>query len=144
MASILIGMPADDVFDFVSRPENMPRYLDHVASIQSKGEGKLEIVCQIDGNQFQAAGWFEVDAHHLMTRWGAEGDLGYVGHMTVTPMDEGTCKVEVHLLFAGAEKDANGRDDRVWKAIDDALDCLKSISENSPQMLIAYRNSYMA
>ncbi len=144
-ASIAVGRPADDVFDFVSCPQNMHRYLDSVVSVRSESDGILQIVGEIDGREFQTDGWFEVDAHHLMMRWGALGGASYVGHMTVTPMDEGRCKLEVHLLFAhGGGNASEQQEDRVWNVLDASLDSIKSISEQTPQMLSAFRNSYMA
>ncbi len=143
MASISVGVPADDVFDFVSRPDSMPHYLESVIDVRT-GEGdKVQIIGKVDGREFHSDGWFETDAHHLMIRWGSLGDQGYVGHMTVTPMNQDSCKVEVHLLFTlgGHSTETNGK---VWDALDNALARIKLISETAPHTLAAHQKRYMA
>jgi uncharacterized protein YndB with AHSA1/START domain len=147
-SSIGIRVPADDVFDFVSRPENMPRYMDTVTAVVTRGSGEVEIIGEVEGRSYRSEGWFEVDGHHLMMRWGANGDSSYAGHMTVTPMDEGSCKVEVHLLFAstGPEDVAGAArtNERVLKTLDDALESIKAITELAPHLLTSQRRGYMA
>jgi hypothetical protein len=145
-ASTTILMPAEVVFDFVGRPENMPRYLDSVASVDNQGAGVVEVVGETAGRAFRTQGWFEIDTHHLMVRWGASGGHAYAGHMTVTPMDDSSCKIEVHLLVAnGGQAGFAGRSEEdVWRSLDETVACIKSLCEQSLQPYRAYRNRYVA
>jgi hypothetical protein len=137
-ASTTVAMPADDVFDFVSSPENIPRYLDTVDVVQPLEDGHVEIA----GESFRAKGWLEVDSHHLMMRWGSDESFAYAGHMTVTPMDDRSCKVEIHLLFAGDHEPARGT--RILEGLDESLACIKSICEQSLFMPNPLQKRYMA
>jgi hypothetical protein len=130
-ASVLINVPAEEVFDFASKPEHMPYYLEAVYFAEPLGDGRIRIIGSIKGHDFEAEGWFDVDQHHLMMRWGTDGKVSYVGHLTVTPMDAFTSKAEVHLICSGAAR--QGMQD----ALDRTMANIKQICEDNSMKIPA-------
>lgn len=124
---MLINVPAQEVFDFVSKPENMPYYLETVIYAFRLGDGKVRIGRIFRGQEIETDGWFDVDDHHLMMRWGADSESRYVGHLTVTPMDAFTSKGEVHMMFEAGSPDSA----RIQATLDQAMIAIKQVCEDN-------------
>jgi uncharacterized protein YndB with AHSA1/START domain len=119
-ASVLINVPAQQVFEYASRAENMPEYLEGVALVQPLDGGRVRIT----GSRLDAEAWLDVDQDHLMMRWVAEGEGKYMGHLTVTPMDAFTSKAEVHVIC-----DSPGQEQRIQAELDSAMEKIREICE---------------
>ena len=130
-----VDAPADDVFAFVSTPENLAAILPTVRSVEPNGEGRVLVRGEARGRAFEDAGWFRVDRARRRLEWGADEDH-YRGWLTVAGADGGA-EVVVHLSFA-PRVDETGRPitgeapeepDPIEDDLEAALDSLRNLME---------------
>lgn len=114
-AQISINAPARQVFDFVSKVENMPRYLPTLQKATRPDEDHIHLEGVEHGRPYDLDGQFNCDADEMRMSWGSDEPHKYHGDFQVFDTDEGAelaCRIEFepHLetmrRLAGAQ--ANG------------------------------------
>ena len=100
-----IDAPAEDLFEYLSKVENLPQYMDRMTSAHNLPGDEVEVEAKVEPGDVGPSGeektvggeaWFRIDADHLKLTWGAEGPHDYRGELEVTP-DGGASQVTVRL-----------------------------------------------
>jgi hypothetical protein len=119
-----IDAPADDLFEYLSKVENLPKYMDRMTSAHNLPGDEVEVEAKIepgdagagDGDGERTVGgeaWFKIDADDLKLSWGAEGPHDYSGELEVTP-DGASAQVTVRLHTT---HDAEGIEDGIEQTL---------------------------
>jgi uncharacterized membrane protein len=96
-----ISAPADAVYAFVSRVENLPRYLPTTRAAERQEGERVRVRGEAEGREYDSDGYFRTDASSLRLEWGADESEKYSGWLTVEPGGD-TSQVTVHLSFGPA------------------------------------------
>ena len=89
-----VDAPADDLFEYLSKVENLPNYMDRMTSAKNLPGDEVEVEARVEpgdvggGDEERTVGgeaWFRIDADHMKLTWGAEGPHDYHGELEVTP-----------------------------------------------------------
>jgi Polyketide cyclase / dehydrase and lipid transport len=91
-----VGAPAGQLFDFLSKVSNLPRYFTAMTSAEPAGQDAVHVVADVDGATREAEAWFRVDRERRHLEWGSEGPDNYHGYLDVAG-DERTSSVTVFL-----------------------------------------------
>jgi len=123
--SMRIGAPAARVFDFVSKVQNLPKYLPTTRNAVPEQGGRVRVQGQAEGHAYDADGYLRADREHLRLEWGAD-ERHYKGSLEVMPRGKQASEVRVHLSFSGDESARNEGNDgpspeQVKEGIRDAL-----------------------
>jgi uncharacterized membrane protein len=95
--STTVDASRDDLFEYLSRVENLPKYMERMTSAKPATGDEVEVEATLDGGQtVHGEAWFRVDADNRSISWGAEGPHDYHGEVSVTG-DESTSSVTVRL-----------------------------------------------
>ena len=118
-----IDAPAEDLFEYLSKVENLPNYMDRMTSAKNLPGDEVEVEAKVepqdvggaDGGERTVGGdaWFTIDADHMKLAWGAEGPHDYKGELEVTP-DGAASRVTVRLHTT---HDAEGIDDGIEQTL---------------------------
>jgi uncharacterized membrane protein len=120
--STTVGMPVDDLFEYLSRVENLPRYMSRMTSARPVTGDEVEVEARIDPSADPSTSsgertvtgeaWFHVDADGRRLEWGAEGPHDYRGELSVSPDGDGsTVVVRLHTMHDDAEAIEHGMDE---------------------------------
>jgi uncharacterized membrane protein len=117
-----VDAPRDELFEFLSKVENLPRYMDRMTSVRSLPGDAVEVEAKVEpgdvgsrSGEGTVAGdaWFTVDADARTIRWGAEGPHDYHGELTVTGDGaSSTVTVRLHTVH-----DAEGIEDGIERTL---------------------------
>ncbi len=117
-----VDAPAEDLFEYLSKVENLPSYMDRMTSAHNLPGDEVEVEAKIepgdagDGEPGQTVGgeaWFRIDADNMALSWGSEGPHDYHGELEVTP-DGAASRVTVRLHTM---HDAEGIDDGIEQTL---------------------------
>ncbi|HEY6796162.1 MAG TPA: hypothetical protein VI248_15915 [Kineosporiaceae bacterium] len=128
--STVIPVPVDDLFDYLSKVENMPRYVarmtgaHHRSGDEVHGEATVERR-DVQGARHDAAsageatrsaeGWYRIDADARRLLWGADGPYDYHGELTVSQGEDGaSVLIRLHTLHDDAEGIERGLAETVY------------------------------
>src|SRR4051794_34974203 len=106
--STTIDAPAEELFEYLSRVENLPQYFDRMTSARNLPGNEVEVEAKVEpgdagsseGDGERTVGgdaWFTIDADHLTVKWGSEGPHDYHGQLEVTPSGDAASTVTVSL-----------------------------------------------
>jgi uncharacterized membrane protein len=106
--STTVDAPADDLFEYLSKVENLPQYFDRMTSARNLPGDEVEVEAKVEpGDAGSSEGdaertvageaWFRIDADHRTLTWGSEGPHDYHGALEVTPSGEAASTVTVRL-----------------------------------------------
>src|SRR5919202_2155693 len=107
-----IDAPADDLFEYLSKVENLPSYMDRMVSAHNLPGDEVEVEAKVepgdvgagsgDSNAGQTVGgeaWFRIDADARTLSWGSQGPHDYHGELQVTgDRASSTVTVRLHTL----------------------------------------------
>ena len=103
-----IDAPAEDLFEYLSKVENLPQYMDRMTSAHNLPGDEVEVEAKVEPGDVGSSGeektvggeaWFRIDADHLKLTWGAEGPHDYSGELEVTPDGAGSqVTVRLHTM----------------------------------------------
>ena len=99
--SMRIAAPAPRVFDFVSKVQNLPKYLPTTRQATPEQGGRVRVQGEAEGHSYDADGYIRADREHLRLEWGAD-ERHYKGSLEVTPRGKQASEVRVHLSFSGS------------------------------------------
>jgi uncharacterized protein YndB with AHSA1/START domain len=88
------------IFDFISKPSNLPQYLPTVHNAQPQGQERVRVQGEAAGHRYDSDGFYHVDKDSMRMEWGSDGENAYRGWMQVEDADSGSsAQVTVHLSF---------------------------------------------
>jgi uncharacterized membrane protein len=94
--STTVDAPADELFEYLSKVENLPEYFDRLTSVRSLPGDQVEVEAKVEpgdaGSDASSEGehtvagdaWFRIDADTKTLTWGSEGAHDYHGELRVT------------------------------------------------------------
>jgi hypothetical protein len=115
--STTVDLPVDDLFDYLSRVDNLPEYMSRMTEAHSVGGDEVSVEARIDptsGGERTVHGeaWFRIDADHRRLEWGSAGPHDYHGELEVAGAGQGsTVVVRLHTLHDDAEAIDHGLDE---------------------------------
>jgi carbon monoxide dehydrogenase subunit G len=124
--STTVDASRDELFEYLSKVENLPKYMDRMSSARPVTGDEVEVEAKLDAETLgddAASGdeqrtvhgeaWFRVDADNRSIAWGAEGPHDYHGEVSVTGDESSsTVTVRLHTLH---------EDDHIEDGIDETL-----------------------
>ena len=121
-----VDAPADDLFEYLSKVENLPSYMDRMTSAHNLPGDEVEVEAKVEakvepgdagssGGEQTVGGeaWFTIDADNRTLAWGSEGPQDYHGELEVTP-DGAASRVTVRLHTT---HDAEGIEDGIEQTL---------------------------
>jgi uncharacterized protein YndB with AHSA1/START domain len=130
--SITIDAQPDDLFDFLSKVENLPRYFSGVTDAHSATGDEVHVTAQIPpeatpgpgSEKVEAYATFDIDADRKALHWGTDNDHHYHGELQVTPVDDGArLSVRLHTEHES---------DRIDQGIEDTLNNVAELVAQRP------------
>jgi uncharacterized membrane protein len=115
----------DDLFEYLSKVENLPNYMDRMTSAHNLPGDEVEVEATVEAGDAGAPGdpgdertvggdaWFTIDADNKTLAWGSEGPHDYHGELEVTP-DGAASRVTVRLHTT---HDAEGIEDGIEQTL---------------------------
>lgn len=102
-----IYRPAEEVFDWLRRVENLPHYLPPVKEAWTEGPAaagkpgqRVRMSVEIPGRyETEGEGYFHADEEARRLQWGAEFSRDYSGWLAVEEYGAEECVLTAHLSF---------------------------------------------
>jgi hypothetical protein len=124
--SATVDAPADELFEYLSKVENLPAYMDRMTSVRNLPGDEVEVEARVepgdvgtpggsDADERTVAGdaWFTIDADSKTLAWGSEGPHDYHGELHVAGDGaSSTVTVRLHTLH-----DAGGIEDGIERTL---------------------------
>ena len=125
-----IDAPAEDLFEYLSKVENLPNYMERMTSAHNLPGDEVEVEAKVEpgdvgtdqgsgepvpGDEQTVGGdaWFRIDADNRKLLWGTEGPHDYHGELEVTAAGSGSLvTVRLHTLH-----DAEGIEDGIEQTL---------------------------
>ncbi|MFO1349547.1 MAG: SRPBCC family protein [Gammaproteobacteria bacterium] len=133
--SLAVRAAPDEVFQFVSDPDNLARYLPTVHEAKAQPGERLRVKGEAAGHFYDSDGFYHVNADERRMEWGSDGENRYRGWLQVMPTG-GDAQVTVHLSFEPRpdqerqfEAQTGDRDVTIHQGLVDALHSVKNLCE---------------
>jgi carbon monoxide dehydrogenase subunit G len=119
--SITIDAQPEELFDFLSKIDNLPRYFSGITDAHSATGDEVHVTAQLppqatpgpDSAKVEAYATFDIDADHKSLTWGTDNEHRYHGELQVIPVDGGSqLSVRLHTEHES---------DRIDQGIQDTL-----------------------
>jgi uncharacterized protein YndB with AHSA1/START domain len=94
-----VNSSPEQVFDFVSNIDNLPRYLPTFKNAMSQGHERVRVQGEAGKHQYDSVGYYRVDKTRNRIEWGSDGDNQYHGWLEVKADEGAAATVTVHLSF---------------------------------------------
>lgn len=95
--SATIETDPQELFDYLSEVQNLPRYMDAMTGAEPAGDDRVFVAAEVEGERREGEAWFDVDTARRSMRWGAPGPNDYNGELTVTSDGAGGAHLTVAL-----------------------------------------------
>jgi hypothetical protein len=116
-SSTTVDAPVDDLFEFLSKVENLPRYMDRMTHARSLPGDAVAVEARVEpgdvgtdggsdggtgegpdgGRTVGGEAWFRIDADRRSLSWGSEGPNDYRGELDVVAEGSGArVTVRIH------------------------------------------------
>jgi|tagenome__1003787_1003787.scaffolds.fasta_scaffold20895084_2 hypothetical protein len=132
--SITIDATPDELFDFLSQVENLPKYFARMTEAHPATGDEVRVKAKLPSEATEGEGeetvesyaTFSIDADHRAISWGTENEHHYRGELQVTPVDQGaSIAVTLHT-----EHDS----DQIPEGIDETLRNIRDLVASSPPL----------
>jgi hypothetical protein len=90
-------LPADELFAFLSHPENLPRYFPQMKVAEPRGGESVHVEAEVHGHRVASEAWLHTDAGTRSLSWGAEGPDDYHGELRVEAAGPASAEITVKL-----------------------------------------------
>ena len=104
--STTIDASPDEVYAFMSKVENLPKYLPTTHAAQPQEGERVRVQGEAQGHKYDSDGFFRQDAANHRIEWGADEGY-YSGFLEVTEQGSGS-SMTVHLSFSGGPPGSEG------------------------------------
>lgn len=91
-----VGASRDDLFDYLSRVDNLPNYMARMTSARHTRGDEVVVTARVGDEETTGDAWLTIDADNRTMAWGSPGPSDYHGELTVTG-DDARSTVEVRL-----------------------------------------------
>ncbi len=106
--STTIDASPAEVYTFMSKVENLPKYLPTTHSAQPQEGARVRVQGEAQGHAYDSDGFFRKDSQNHRIEWGA--DEGYYSDwLKVEGQSEGS-SMTVHLSFSGGPPGGQGEE----------------------------------
>ena len=95
--SVTADIPADELFAFLSHPENLPRYFPEMKVAEPKGGDSVHVEAEVHGERVASEAWLHTDPSTRSLTWGAEGPDDYHGELRIR--DDGPASSEITVTL---------------------------------------------
>lgn len=134
----IVNSKPQQVFDFVSDVDNLPRYLPTVKNAMSQGSGRVRVQGEAAGHQYDSDGSYNVYKDRKRIEWGSDGENQYGGWLEVKDNGGGaSASVTVHLSFEPRpalaqqyEQQSGDQDRTINEGLKNALQSVKNLCED--------------
>jgi carbon monoxide dehydrogenase subunit G len=134
--STTISADPDELFEFLSKVENLPRYFRGMTEAHHTRGDEVHVTAnaRVTGGEPDAGGevhgeaWFRIDADQRALAWGAEGEHDYHGELQVSPDGEDRARVSVHLHTQHEDRDS------IETGIEQTLHNIEQIAAERPEL----------
>jgi ribosome-associated toxin RatA of RatAB toxin-antitoxin module len=132
--SLTIDADADELFEYLSKVENLPDYFSRMKDAHSITGDEVQVTADVpeaEGGEVEAYTSFEIDADRRALKWGladwaTSTEHTYHGELTVKPAEDGaTVEVSLHT-----EHDS----DEINDGIDDTLQNIAEQVASKPRL----------
>ena len=104
--STTIDASPDEVYTFMSKVENLPKYLPTTHSAEPQQGDHVRVQGEAQGHEYDADGFFRADESNHRIEWGADEQY-YSGWLEVTGQGDNST-MTVHLSFSGGPPAGEG------------------------------------
>ena|SRR5579871_1823482 len=125
--TIAMEVDPDEVFGFVSNPENLPQFLPTLHRAEKLQGERIRIQGVSHGHPYDTEGTFHVDKGARRIEWGSEGDHSYSGWLQVRQGDATpfVSEVTIELEFSQTPGGEN-RGEEVLATIEQVLEAIRN------------------
>jgi uncharacterized membrane protein len=119
--STTVNVPVDDLFEYLSKVENLPEYMDRMTEAHSLPGDEVSVEARVEPGDVgsddgprtvRGEAWFTIDADARSLSWGSEGPNRYHGELEVDGQGStSTVTVRLHTEHDDAEGIQKGIDD---------------------------------
>ena len=106
--STSISASTDEVFTFMSKVENLPKYLPTTHSAQAQEGERVRVQGEAQGHEYDSDGFFRKDEANHRIEWGADEGY-YSGWLQVDEAGDAS-SMTVHLSFSGGPPGGQGEE----------------------------------
>lgn len=106
--STSIQASPDEVFAFISKVENLPKYLPTTHSAQPQEGERVRVQGEAQGHAYDSDGFFRQDRENHRLEWGA--DEGYYSGWLQIDEQGDSSTMTVHLSFSGGPPAGQGEE----------------------------------
>lgn len=100
-----VDVPADQVFEYVAEPANLPEFLSVVSEAHAAGGDRVAVQADVHGHRVDGEGWLRADRESRTLRWGVPEQDDYSGELIVREDGVDRCTVVVRLNTTRADAD---------------------------------------
>ena len=131
-SSVAVQATPQAVFDFVSRIENLPKYLPTVKQAESAGGDRIRVTSVVQDESRTQDGFFRHAAPDQPLEWGSDGDKDYHGSMEIADDGGGAALVRIRLHLNPPPQKAGEIEQRSGESFESQMQegverCLQSI-----------------
>jgi|GEM_PF-3131447 len=136
-----VNAPARQVFDFVSTPENFPKFVPTVREANHDGMGGVRIEGDCPAQHYRGGASLRVDHDLMRMHWDSQANLDYRGRIEVAGEESAT--VSIYLAFKPAPDNQHNdefrrllrdRSGAMQEALEDALTAIRAECEGLPRV----------
>jgi hypothetical protein len=95
--SATADISAGELFAFLSRPENLPRYFPQMKVAEPRGGDSVHVEAEVHGKRVEGEAWLHTDAGTRSLKWGAEGPNDYQGELRIDESGPAVSEITVTL-----------------------------------------------
>ncbi len=114
-----IDMPATDLFAYLRKPGNLPRYFPQIKQVEPQGGDIVRVAADVDGERVESEAWFNVDEKTLSLSWGSQGPHDYHGRLSIE--DTGPNETRLTITLSSVRQSAN---DDVQRGLEETVAAL--------------------
>jgi uncharacterized membrane protein len=119
--STTVDVPVDDLFEYLSKVDNLPEYMDRITEAHSLAGDEVSVEARVEPGDVgsergertvRGEAWFRIDADNRMIEWGSEGPNNYSGQLEVSGQGStSTVTVRLHTEHDDASGIESGIED---------------------------------
>jgi hypothetical protein len=123
--SLSMRAAAGEVFDFVRKVQNLPKYLPTTTDAQSQGQDCVRVQGEAQGHSYDSDGYLRSDPASKRLEWGADEGY-YAGWMQIRDSGDGST-VTVHLSLRAKPGGSKGPSpEQVREGLSKSLDSIRN------------------